>query len=114
MERKKTLNNAFPAEDIPTAKDIADLEDDGGLLNNAVIIAALLEISTKKVCILCQGTVEPDSSHSGRSLNCCVIQRYDICVIRLLAKLLFREQDTKKDSPNARTVTQSIQKTMTG
>ncbi len=39
MERKKTLNNAFPAGDIPTAKDMADLEDDGGLLNNAVIIA---------------------------------------------------------------------------
>ncbi len=46
------------AEDIPTAMDIADLEDHGGLLNNAVIIA----VSTKKVCILCQGTVEPDCS----------------------------------------------------
>ncbi len=91
--------NGSTIEKVDDIGQVMKLDTDnittGGQIMNATVVC-VMEFLLKKVCILCNGYVEPGPGSPpihGRCLSCEVAQRYDNCSSSLLARLIFKVDD---------------------
>ena len=92
LSMRKDLSVIEQIRDIGETVESSDSDLSGGEVLNAQVVG-VSEFVRKKICYRCKGHVEPGSEVEGpKSGQCCLcgmIQRYDLCKSRLVAKLAF-------------------------
>ena len=84
MQRSQVI----PIGDIGEVKQ-TEANESSEILNAAII--GVSHLGTHKICLRCNARVEPSTSTLGRCTKseCAMLQRYDICVDQLSAKMPF-------------------------